>query len=267
VTPTIQQIIDTILTDIPGAPFAETVDTVKTGDPSQPVTGIVTTFLANHAVLQRAVDLGANFVITHEPTFYNHLDETDWLQQDPVYQAKRTLIDEHGIVIWRFHDYWHSHRPDGILTGILRELDWEDQVHVTDRLPVITLPAQPLRDLVAHLKAKLDTDSVRVVGPPEMACSKIGLLVGSPGGGWQIGALSKPPDVGIDALVTGEINEWETCEYVRDALAQGRQQALIVLGHAASEEAGMAYLVEWLDARFPDVTIAHVPTGDPFWVG
>ena len=33
-TQTIQQVIDTILTDIPGAPFAETVDTVKAGDPS-----------------------------------------------------------------------------------------------------------------------------------------------------------------------------------------------------------------------------------------
>ena len=35
------------------------VDVIKAGDPSQPVTGIVTTFLATHEVLQRAVDLGA----------------------------------------------------------------------------------------------------------------------------------------------------------------------------------------------------------------
>src|SRR5215207_6665798 len=109
--PTAQAVIDNILTAIPNAPFPETVDVIKTGDPTQEVTGIVTTFLATRAILQRAVELGANFVITHEPTFYNHLDETDWLAEDPVYQAKRKFIDEHKLVIWRFHDYWHSHQP------------------------------------------------------------------------------------------------------------------------------------------------------------
>jgi putative NIF3 family GTP cyclohydrolase 1 type 2 len=39
---------------------------------------------------------------------------------------------------------------------------------------------------------------------------------------------------------------------------------LIVVGHANSEEAGMKYLVEWLQERLPDVPIAHVPAGDPF---
>jgi putative NIF3 family GTP cyclohydrolase 1 type 2 len=222
-TPTIQQIIDTILTEIPGAPFAETVDTVKTGDPAQAVTAIVTTFLANQRVVQRAVDLGANFVITHEPTFYNHLDDIDWLQHDRVYQAKRKLIDDHGIVIWRFHDYWHSHRPDGILTGVLRALGWEDFLAGGDGVPpLVTLPEMTLRDLVVHLKANLGAESVRVVGPPEMLCRTIGLLVGSPGGRWQIGMLGHAPNA-PDVLVTGEINEWETCEYVRDALVQGRR--------------------------------------------
>jgi hypothetical protein len=51
--PTIQAVIDNILTSIPNAPFAETVDVIKTGDPAQEVTGIVTTFLATQAVLQR----------------------------------------------------------------------------------------------------------------------------------------------------------------------------------------------------------------------
>jgi hypothetical protein len=51
------------------------------------------------------------------------------------------------------------------------------------------------------------------------------------------------------------------------ARCTGAGTALIVLGHAISEEAGMAYLAEWLRARVPDVPITHVPAGDPFWVG
>ncbi len=256
---TIQSVIDTILQAVPGAPFADTVDTVKCGDPPQAVTGIVTTFLANCDVLQRAIDLGANFVITHEPTFYNHLDETGWLQDDPVYQAKRKLITDHELVIWRFHDTWHSHQPDGIITGVLRALGWEAYRNAETPYAV-RIPPVALRDLVTHIKTGLGVHTARVVGPPEMTCHTVGLLVGSPGGQWQIGALGG----GVDVLLTGEINEWETCEYVRDAVFHDQDKALVIVGHALSEEPGMAYLVEWLRERIPGVAVTHVPTGDPF---
>lgn len=253
---TVQQIIDTILKDIPGAPFSETVDTIKTGDPSQEVTGIITTFLASSEVLQRAVELGANFVITHEPTFYNHLDETRWLARDPVYLAKRKFIDDHRLVIWRFHDYWHSHQPDGIMTGVLRALGWES---VTDNSYTIQLPAVPLRDLVLHVKNSLGAHTVRVMGPPDMLCQKIAFLVGAPGGKYQISALGGD----IDVLITGEIHEWETSEYVRDALYLNQHKALVIVGHELSEEPGMAYLAKWLEALIPGLPVTHVPTGDP----
>src|ERR1041384_7394424 len=104
-TVTIQEAINTIIAGVPGALFPETVDTVKLGDPSQPITGIITTFLATYEVIEKAVELKANLIIAHEPTFYNHADKTDWLQNNAAYQAKRRLVEENGLVIWRFHDY------------------------------------------------------------------------------------------------------------------------------------------------------------------
>ena len=92
-----------------------------------------------------------------------------------------------------------------------------------------------------------------------MPCSKISLLIGAPGGQWQITGLRD-----ADVLIAGEINEWETSEWVRDANTQGMSRALIVVGHEISEEAGMAYLVDWLRPRVPGVPITHVPSGDPF---
>jgi putative NIF3 family GTP cyclohydrolase 1 type 2 len=158
--PTIQAVIDTILSEMPTLPSADTVDVVKTGDPAQDVTGIVTTFLATQEVIERAVELGANFIITHEPTFYSHLDETDWLADDPVYIAKRKLIDEHGLVIWRFHDYWHRYRPDGIITGVAQALGWID--HIDPDAPYrANIPPLPLRDLVAHVKVRLGCPNPR----------------------------------------------------------------------------------------------------------
>ena len=257
---TVQQVIDTILSYVPGAPLADTVDTVKTGDPYQPVTGIVTTFLASTAVIQKAVDLGANMIITHEPTFYNHLDDITKFKENVVYLAKRRLIDTHGIAIWRFHDHWHLLQPDGILTGLVKALDWGGY-QANPNIPLFTLPEVTLAQLVTDLKKRLGCSQVRVVGDPGMVCTQVGLLPGSPGAEWQIDFLSRN---GVDVLLTGEVHEWETSEFTRDAVLQGRHKGLVVLGHACSEEAGMAYLVDWLKPKLADVPIYHVPVGDAF---
>ena len=256
---TIQQVIDIIMDEVHVAPLPATVDTVKAGDPSQPVTGIVTTFLASSEVLQKAADRGANLVISHEGPFYRHQDDNEWLADDPVYETKRRLIEAHKLVIWRFHDYWHRTNPDGVFTGMCQALGWADYVDAANPV-VLNLPATTLQALVQHLKAKLGAQTVRVMGVPDMPCQQIALLVGFPGAERQIEALRQD----IDVLVTGEGHEWETTEYVRDALFQGKPKAMIVLGHEISEEAGMAYLVDWLQARLPGVPITHITTGDPF---
>ncbi len=131
-TLSIQQVIDRILDEAHVAPLAQSVDTIKGGNPAQPVTGIVSTFLASTAVLQKAADLGANLVITHEGPFYKHQEDTEWLTGDPVYEAKRRLMEAHGLVIWRFHDYWHRTQPDGVFTGMCRALSWQDYVDPTN---------------------------------------------------------------------------------------------------------------------------------------
>src|SRR6266571_6315716 len=52
----------------------DTVDTFKAGNPDTLVTGVAVTMMATMDVLQRASAQGLNLVITHEPTFYAHLD-------------------------------------------------------------------------------------------------------------------------------------------------------------------------------------------------
>lgn len=253
---TIQQVIDTIITDIASTPFPETVDTIKLGDASQPVTGIVLTFLATCEVIEKAIQHKANFIITHEPTFYNHLDQTDWLGDDAVYRAKRRLIEENNLVIWRFHDYFHTLQPDFTIVGLLRDLGWEAYFRPDD-LFFFEIPSMTLQQVVDHLKANLRLDYVRVVGKPKMYCQHIGFLPGAIGHEAQIGAFSRPD---LDVLICGEINEWETNEYARDAVHQGRNKALIVLGHAASEESGMKWIIPWLQTRLPDIPITFIPT-------
>ena len=253
---TIQNVIDEILSQVPGGPFEGSVDTVKAGDPEAEVTGIVSTFMATQLVLQRAVELGANLVISHEPTFYNHLDETDWLADDPVYAAKRAYLEEHDLVVWRFHDHWHAYEPDGIYIGVLERLGW---TALADRAFIALPEPMTFRALIQHVTDRLGIESPRVIGDPAMPVQTVGLLVGAPGGRAHISLLPH-----VDVLIAGEVAEWETTEWVRDSIAQGTPKGLIVAGHERTEEAGMAYFAEWLRERQPTIPIWSVPSGDPF---
>lgn len=260
---TIRQVIDRILAGIPGAPFGQTVDTVKAGNINQPVTGIVTTMFATDTVIEKTIQLGANFIIAHEPTFYNHADETDWLKDDKVFLHKKELLDKHGIVVWRFHDGLHAHRPDGVLMGVLSAMGWLSYYNQGEP-HMLTVPPTPLGEIIKKAKKQLGISKMKVIGSLTQSCQRIVVSPGAAGGRSQIGQLQQyQPDL----LIVGELNEWETAEYIRDARHQGLKMSLVVLGHSVSEEPGMQWTVAWLQPKVPGVKITHIPSGDPFsWV-
>lgn len=259
-SPTVQEAIDAILSRIPAESVPDTVDTVKSGDPARPLKGVATTFLATTEVIRRAQDRGANLLITHEPIFYNHRDEIDWLQEDPVYRYKRKLLEESGIVVWRFHDYQHRMKPDPVNQALLADLGL-GEAETGGNNTTCEISPTPLGQLARTFKRRLDLPLVRIVGDPGLSCRRIGLLPGAWGGRAQIGLWSRER---VDVLVCGEINEWETNIYIQDAISAGHQTGLIILGHVNTEEPGMRLLAEWLRPRFPGISVEHIPMGDPF---
>ena len=248
-----------------------TVDTIKAGDPETPVTGIVTTFMDTFDVLQKAVAAGDNLIITHEPTFYNHEDDRTLFPSDPVIAAKLWYIEEHHLVVWRFHDLWHAREPDGILEGEIAALGWGPyrgpSGHLdADEPNIFRLPPTTVSALAASLRSKVDSPGVRVVGDPSMTVTNVALLPGAAGLREQVALLERDD---IQVLVAGESAEWEAVEYVRDAAAlakvgKGRPKALILLGHEPSEEAGMKQCATWLREVLPGMRIDFVPAGSPF---
>jgi putative NIF3 family GTP cyclohydrolase 1 type 2 len=148
--------------------------------------------------------------------------------------------------------------------GVMQALGW--QSYYDDKNPpLVVLPAaMTLSQLIAHLKKNLHIDAVKYIGDPNLSCTKIALSPGAAGGVKHITAIEKyQPDV----FVCGELNEWETSEYVRDAQYQGKKIALVVLGHSVSEEPGMEWLVTVLKQKVPGVAVTHLPSGDPFSLG
>jgi putative NIF3 family GTP cyclohydrolase 1 type 2 len=261
--PTAQDIVGRIQKHVTCEWSDETVDTFKGGDPNTPVTGVATTFMATLDVLKRAKAMGLNFIITHEPTFYNHLDELDhYGANDATVAAKMKYIKDNGLVVWRFHDHWHRTSPDGILTGEVKKLGWTAYAMTDGRPAIYKIPETTLSGLADQLKKTLQTNTIRVIGDPAMKLTKVGLVLGAAASEYQVQVLD---DSRVDVLVVGETREWETVEYTQDLVSLGMKKALIIVGHRNSEEYGMDYCADWLKGFVTEVPVKFVPAGDPFW--
>lgn len=252
---TIQNVLDQLTK--PVGHIGTTADKLRSGYPESEVKGIATTFVVTHRVLQQAIAKGVNLIITHEGTFYSHGDCTESLEEDPVYQEKRRLMEESGMAIYRFHDGWHRYQPDGIMLGFIQALGWlpyvkENQLAAT----ILNVPPMTVGKMAAHIKEKLGIPFVRVVGDLTMSGTRVGLLVGYRGGGVMAIPLFEKEQ--LEIIIAGEGPEWETPEYVRDAVYQGKQRALILIGHAASEEPGMKHLADHLAMMFPHIPVHFI---------
>ena len=255
---TVGQIIDRFISEVKGAPFTGTVDTLKAGSRDIVVTGIVTAMFATIEVIEKTIVLGANFIIAHEPTFYNHEDATDWINNDEVYKYKAALLKDHNIAVWRNHDYIHSMDPDGVRKAVIDQLGWNKYGNADQ--PVFNFDrAITLKALIENLKVKMSIHTLRYIGNLDQLCNKAVLLPGASGRFKQINITSANR---ADVLICGEVSEWETAEYVRDANAAGKKLALIVLGHIASEEAGSIFMQNWVKAHFHALKTTFIRTGN-----
>jgi putative NIF3 family GTP cyclohydrolase 1 type 2 len=257
---TAAEVMQRVIASTGAAAPSNTVDTLKAGDPDTVVTGIVTTFMDTYEVLERAASSGSNLIITHEPTFYNHLDDQGPLAQDPVLQQKLSYIRDHHLVVWRFHDTWHLRQPDGILAGVIAQFGWSAYEDSSEP-HVFKLPSTTVGAIGADLQHRTGARSIRIVGDPKLAVMGVALYPGASGEEKQIAALERDD---VQLLVAGEAREWETVPYVQDAAAQGRPKAMILLGHEVSEEAGMLECTRWLRTLFPKLQVTFIPSGEPF---
>ena len=260
---TARDVVERIKQNI-GVPWTEpTVDTFKDGDPATPVTGIAVTMMATFDVLRRASARGANLVITHEPTFYDHFDKLDVLEaeRDSVTAAKRAFIREHRMIVVRMHDHWHRRRPEPMSVSLARVLGW-DRYQTPESEWLYRVPETSLAELAATIRRRLPAPTLRVVGDSALEVTKVGLSPGAAGFDTHRKLLQQDA---VEVLVIGEAREWETVEYVADAVTAGRKKALLILGHIPSEQDGMEEFARWLRPFVKEVPVTFVPAADPFW--
>ena len=256
------QVIERIKANV-GIPWRpQTVDNLIAGAPALPVKGIATTMMATLDVLQRAAAAGRNMVITHESTFFSHQDNVEQLKQDKTYLFKLDFIEKNNMAVFHFHDHWHGHRPDGIATGMIRDLGWEKNVDPVNPRR-FHFDAVPLARFVQDIEAKLKIRTMRVLGDPRLPVKRVAASWGYVSQFPGTPIIANPE---VDVLIVGETREWELVEYVQDAIASGQNKALVVLGHVVSEQAGMKYCAEWLKPIVPEVPVEFIAAPEPFWL-
>ena len=220
----VREITDAMIkkTGVPPIPLKDTCDRLMAGSWDMEVKGIAMTFMATVDVIKKAAALGANLIITHEPTWFTGMDDTDWLAGDEVYLRKKQLIEETGVAIWRFHDHMHFDQQDGIYRGFDQETGWAQY-----RMPILYDPAGPaflkgrfdgcyeipkttLRGLCEELKQSIGMTVMRVIGDPDMPVSRVGVLPG--GGSLGLGVEQMPMELmrrrNLDVILCGDITEW-----------------------------------------------------------
>jgi putative NIF3 family GTP cyclohydrolase 1 type 2 len=242
------------------------VDGIMAGDPETDVTGVAVTWLPNRDVLQRAAAKKLNFVIAHEPVFYHHpfyypygdehkvpaLD-LEQKQSTPPGREKLSLIEEHDLVVYRFHDGWDQFPAYGMGYALADVLGWSDR-QIEDNY-IYELAPIPLRDLAIDIAEKLDKTGIRFVGNSEQPIRRITLDWGSPG---AIDIILKALANHCDAALTGEVIEWRDIEFARDAGI-----ALITGGHCATETPGMQSFYRWFKPQWPELPVEFVDSVDP----
>jgi putative NIF3 family GTP cyclohydrolase 1 type 2 len=326
-TITAQQIVDRVRKNIGVDWTSDDVDTFKAGDPSTIVTGVVTTSMATLDVLQKAVQAGANLIITAAPTFYSRADlsapsgrgfgpggaagrglargavpggtpapspatvsgpgtgasapmplapgmpqpvvpraqpfvaaPAPSPSTDPVYAGKNAFIEKHKLVVFRLTQHWNQRKPDPRAQGLAAAMGWTKYQNGDDALRY-ELPGITLDALASQLKKILGTrGGIRAIGERTMTVRKIGLL---PGFTMIQASIAMMP--GVDVIVAGEVQEWESAAYAQDVAFAGVKKGFISIGRVVNEAPGMQVCAAWLKRIVPEVPVRFIPAGDPYW--
>jgi putative NIF3 family GTP cyclohydrolase 1 type 2 len=258
---TVEDVLDRMKQHVGGPWFPGGVDRIIEGSPTTEVKGVATTMMATMDALKDALKAGANFVITHESTYWSHHDTLTYIQDDPLYKVKREFILDHNMVSFHFHDHLHGLRPvDGINRGMQMQMGWTKYMDPQNQR-VYNLPPTTLLKLAEEFHTKLNDRTLRVVGDPNLPVKR----VYESWGNCSVFPGAEFLEDNVDALVIGETQDWDLIAYAQDVVSSGQKKGLILLGHMRSEMWGMKYCAEWLRGFVTEVPVRYIPIIEPYW--
>ena len=236
-----------------------TCDTVKAGNPEKELKKVAISMFATVDVIKKVKEWGADMLIVHEPTYYDHFEE---MLSNPVTETKKKLIEDSGIVLFRYHDYMHHREIDQIPEGEVHYLGLKGKLENTpysaSYMYHLDEPITAL-DLAKLIEKELGIKHVKIAGERNKKSTHIALCFGTPGGVYDL-----LRDENVEIVLTGEICEWMLGEYARDAASLGYNKSLIVMGHIGSERDGMRLLAEKLSKKHTSFETKYFECGEVY---
>jgi putative NIF3 family GTP cyclohydrolase 1 type 2 len=241
-----------------GVPWREgSSDGLKIGKPDAIVTGIATTVMATADVLRRAAAAGRNLVFTQEPTFYTAAEDGGNRAADAVYLAKKALVDERHLVVWRFSEHWNARKPNESVGALANALGWSTY-RQPDGDALYRISEMRLDALLEHVRTRLHVrGGLRWIGRSDMPVRTVLL---SPGTTDLPSTVARMPRA--DVLIAGEPREWEAVPYVLDG---GAPKAIVSVGRIVSLEPGASACAAWIRSFTPELAVEALAVGDPYW--
>ncbi|MBR5473272.1 MAG: Nif3-like dinuclear metal center hexameric protein [Clostridia bacterium] len=239
--------------------FSSTCDTLKAGDGNVDTQKVAVAMFATPKVVNAVKEWGAQLLIVHEPTYYNHMDNHS---DEKIECEKRALIEKSGLTIYRFHDHPHYTTPDIIAAGQLKTFDLKGSVEYTDVFDLVRIhldePMTPVQ-LAKRIEEKCGIKHVRICGARDAECTAVSCMFGQPGG-----VFDELKNEQSEIVITGEACEWSIGEYARDAAELGHKKALLILGHEGSERDGMIYTAKLLEKMCPELDVKYFECGEVY---
>jgi putative NIF3 family GTP cyclohydrolase 1 type 2 len=179
---------------------------------------------------------------------------------DPVYAGKNDFIAKHQLVVFRLAHHWNQRKPDPRAQGLAAAMSWT-KYRIGDDPLRYEVPALTLEALASQLKQRLGIrGGIRAIGNRATTVRRIGLL---PGYTLIPAAIAMLPTV--DAIVAGEVQEWEGATYAQDVVFAGKEKGFISIGRVVNEAPGMQVCADWLKTIVPEVPVRFIGAGDPYW--
>ena len=236
-----------------------TVDRIIVGDPDKDVDRCLVSWMPSFAAIQTAASRGIPLLVCHEPTFWNHRDDSP--ENTPRAAEKLQFIQSHGLVILRNHDCWDRWPGVGIPWSWARFLGLEGEPTAIGadgyqhRYDVEPLALDELARRVAEKCATIGEPLVQVTGDGTKPVSSIGVGTGC---GCSIEAYL---EMGCDCSIVCDDGSlyWRGIQMASDL-----NHPVIRVNHGTSEEPGMVTLTQYINEKVTGVRAEHLPHGSSF---
>jgi putative NIF3 family GTP cyclohydrolase 1 type 2 len=231
------------------------------GDPEQGVTGIGCVWAIDVRSIGACAQQGLNFILCHEAPWLPE-QKSPWYEgpaKDEIFsnRARRELLEQHRMVVYRSHSNWDALAGDGVADRAVAALPIKDLREVARQkfFSVQELPEpMSVRKLTSRVEHGLGMPGCRIWGNPWQQVRRFAVLIGGFGANqWHIPQAAR--QMGAEVAIIGEMTE----QLVVAAIEQG----LVVIQtlHSASEAPGIQRQAEVLAAQLPEIPVRYVPSG------